>query len=260
MSDSHLISVVDFNLFLEVMKSTSKIVSSAKINVDENGLQIYGARERIARCEITSNSIYSDSTISFSILELNKFVKVLSSIKEIHDGDYTDFKFIVDLPFIKFQSKKFKTKITTCKEEIIEKWTSKKIEAELQSVMEFITTSDYIKRINSHSFIFDDIEKTRIYLTQDKDMEKNSVFATVGNKSTNLNNEITLKLGLLSFGGLEDREIILDLERLNLFNALQSNEIKIKLMNMNFLVGESRLVGKNNSFFNLKVLNTTLKS
>ena len=86
--------------------------------------------------------------------------------------------------------------------------------------MEFITTSDYIKRINSHSFIFDDIEKTRIYLTQDKDMEKNSVFATVGNKSTNLNNEITLKLGLLSFGGLEDREIILDLERLNLFNAL----------------------------------------
>ena len=68
MSDSHLISVVDFNLFLEVMKSTSKIVSSAKINVDENGLQIYGARERIARCEITSNSIYSDSPISFFIL------------------------------------------------------------------------------------------------------------------------------------------------------------------------------------------------
>lgn len=57
-------------------------------------------------------------------------------------------------------------------------------------------------------------------------MENNAVFATIGNKETDLNNEMTLKLGLVTFGKADpNRPIILDLERLNLFNACPSNQL-----------------------------------
>ena len=76
----------------------------------------------------------------------------------------------------------------------------------------------------------------RIYLETKDDMENNAVFATVGNRETDLNNEVTLKFGLVSAGGLvkrnddglvtEERRLIIDLERLSLFNAAQSDSRK----------------------------------
>lgn len=51
-------------------------------------------------------------------------------------------------------------------------------------------------------------------------MENNSLFASIGNRGSNLNNEMTLKLGIVTFGKLDDRELVLDLERINLFNAV----------------------------------------
>lgn len=255
------ILIKDFKLFCDVVKSTTKIIDSAKFIVNENGLAIYGARGKIARCEILSNSIYSTENIEFSILDLNMFVKILNSVIDIHNDDYTDFKFIVDLPFIRFTSKKFKTKFSTCNEDVISKWVSTKVQTQLIPIFEFKTNSGMIKRINSHQFIFNDTSNLRVYIEAKEDMEKNSIFATLGNNETNLNNEIVLKLGLLTLGAIEpNRQIVLDIERLNLFNALQSEDILISLMNMNVLVGKTKISGKNDSYFSLTIYSTILKS
>lgn len=255
------ILVNDFSLFADVMKSATKIVDSAKFIINENGLSIYGARGKIARCELVTNSIYSQTPVEFSILDLNMFVKILGTIKEIHEDDYSDFKFVIDGSFIKFSSKKFKTKLTTCNEDVISKWVSKKIEAQLVPVFEFKTTGDLIRRINSHQFIFSDPNNLRVYLETKQDMENNAVFATVGNKENNLNNELTLKLGLVTSGKIPDgRNLVLDLERLNLFNAFPSDSITISLMNMNVLVSKTNVAGKNNSYFSLSIYNTILKA
>jgi hypothetical protein len=260
-SKKQQIFINDFDLFCGIMRSAVKIVSSAKFIINQNGLSIYGARSTIARCELTTNSIYSNELIEFSILDLNMFVKILNSIESIHEHDYSDFTITVNLPFIKFDSKKFKTKLTTCNEEVISKWISKKVETKLTPEFEFTTSSDFIKRIINHSFIFNDQSALRIYLETKDDMEKNTLFATIGNKDNNLNNELTLKAGLVTFGKIADnRKIILDIERLTLFNTYASNEIKISLMNMNVLVSNVVSTGKNDSYCQLTIYNTILKS
>jgi len=102
MSEKTQISINDFDLFCEVISSSTRIVESAKITINENGLQIYGARARTARCEILSNSVFSSKQVEFCVLDLRMFERVLKSIKDIHQGDMTDFKFIVDMPFLRF--------------------------------------------------------------------------------------------------------------------------------------------------------------
>lgn len=266
------VKVQDFGLFFEVVKSATRVVDSAKFIVGQAGVEIYGARpNRAARCELVSNAIASDEQIEFSIEKLAQFLKIIQTVKDVHDGDFSGLKFTVDLPFVRFESKKFKTKYSTCNEILIKDWVSKKIEAELTPVFEFTTNSDMIKRLNSHSFLFNDPKDVRLYLETKADMENNVVFATLGNKETELNNEITFKLGLVNSGSLTERDdndlvvnerkIIIDLERLNYFNAIPSDTIKMSLMNVNCLVSKTKIVGSENAtFFNMSVYGTLLKS
>lgn len=250
----------DFDLLFDFVKTASKLLDSCKFIVNDCGISIYGVRSNIARCELESNCVYCNENLTFSILELSTLVKILQTIKSIHKNDFSSVKIFIDGPFFKIESKQFKTKLNTCSDDIISKWISKKIETKLSSVFDFKTSSELIKGILSHSFIFQDQTMIRVYLGTHQDMEKNVLFATIGNKSTNLNNEITLKLGYITYGDLADREIIIDLERLNLFNCINSDEINISLMNMNVLVSSIKIIGKNNSFFKLNIYNTILKN
>ena len=165
------IEILDFNLFHDVIKATVKLVSSAKIMVGPTGLEIYGARDRTARCEIVSNSIFSNENISFSIENMQMFLKIISTVKEIHENDYTGLKFFIDMPFVRFESKKFKTKYSTCNEDVIGAWISKKFETILTPIFEFTSSADFIKKINNHSFMFSDPKNARVYLETKSDME-----------------------------------------------------------------------------------------
>jgi hypothetical protein len=188
------------------------------------------------------------------------FVKVLSTIKEIHENDYSDFKFFLENEKICFESKKFKSKFQTQKESIIAKWISQAITTKMNPVFEFTTTNDFIKRIRNHQFIFEDPATMRVYLETKDDMENNVIFATIGNKQTNLNNEMTLKFGLVTFGSLKDKNIVLDIDRLNLFDAVQTKDIKISLMDANIIVSNIHITGNNDSYFNAKIYCSFLKS
>ena len=84
------------------------------------------------------------------------------------------------------------------------------------------------------------------------------MYATIGNNDTNLNNSITLKMGLITFGTDEGRKIILDFDRLNLFNIIQSDEIKIQLMDKNALIYKARLTGKDETYFDFLVCSSML--
>ena len=263
-NNKQVMHVSDFGLFVEVIRSASKILESAKITFSQNGVEIYGCKGYQTRCEFMSNSIWADEEVSIVIQRLDMFCKVLMSVKDIHQDDYSDFKFIIDLPKVLFESKKFKTKFQTQNEELdsIRKWFSTKVSAQLTPIFEFTTTSDLIKRINGHSFIFDKLDDIRVYLETKDDMEKNTVFATIGNKETDLSNEITLKFGIVNAGKIADgTKLILDLEHLNMFNALQSDDIKIFLPEkFPMLVSKTVVQGKNETFFKMNVYNALLKA
>jgi hypothetical protein len=99
----------------------------------------------------------------------------------------------------------------------------------------------------------------RVYLETKTDMENNTLYATIGNKQLVLNNEMTLKFGLVTYGSLGDRSVILDVDRINLFDAVPSDEIKISLMDANVLVSDVTSKGKNDTYFNVKVYSSLLK-
>lgn len=81
---------------------------------------------------------------------MNMFVKVLQTVREVHDNDYSDFKFFLADEKVSFESKKFKSKYQTQKESIIAQWVSQAVTAQMKPVVEFTTTNDYIRRIRSH--------------------------------------------------------------------------------------------------------------
>lgn len=258
MTHSCQIRVADFGLFCDFMKTAVKIVDSAKIQLSPAGAAIYGARKPFARCELTTNAVSTDEPVEFCVLNLALLVRVLQTVKEIHSGDFSDLALSLEGEKLCFKSKKFKSKIQTQKESIVEKWVSTKVQTVLKPVFEFKTTKELIRRVKSHQFVFQDMAAIRVYLTVDSEMENGSVFATLGNKATRLDNEITLKFGLATFGQLST-PLVLDSDRLNLLDAVPAEEQTVKLMDANVLVSEVSTTSKNGSFFTSKLYLSILK-
>lgn len=241
------ITINDFNLFFQSLKAVGKLVTSAKISINSEGMTIYG-KNSFARGELFTNSITANSNpIEFCLLDLSMFIKVLSTVSEIHENDFSDVNVWFEFPFIKIESKKFKTKLSTCKEEVIANNVSQKIKTQLNPVFEFITSSKQIKYVNSHSFILSDLDSARIYIATDSTMENNVVYAKIGNESNELNNFMILKLGMVTMGNIEDRKLIINFDRLNILNVIDSDEIKIQLMDKNVLVNTSVVYDSENN-------------
>ena len=254
------IDIVDFNLFIDAMKAASKLVKSAKLIFSQNGLEIYGACGKIARCELVTNAVKASEDFDVCIDDIGMLNKVLATVKNVHKDSFEDLSICYNKPNLMFKSSKLKMKYSSCKETIISQWVSKKIEAKMQNVFEFKTTSEMIKQINGHSFLFDNASSVNVYLETKDDMEKNALFATLGNKNVDLGKEITLKLGLVTFGQIPaDKHIVLDLERLNLFNCVPSNDISVSLTDKNCLLSKSRTAGKNGSALSINLYCTFLK-
>ena len=248
------LKVNDFKLFFDSLKAFSKLANSAKLCFNETGMTIYG-KNAFARGEMTTNAVTSDEPVEACIFDLSMLTKSLATVLNLYESDQSEIKLNIDLPFIKIESGKFKTKMTTCKEEILKGFISNKVSTTLTPVLEFVTSSDQIKAVNNHAYIFPDQELARIYLRPEADMENNVLYATIGNDSNALNNSLTMKLGLITSmnEAAENRNLILNFERLNLFNIVPSDSIKIQLMDKNVLVNTVRMTGKNDSYYNFVI-------
>lgn len=255
------LTINDFDLFAECIKAINKISPSVKIQIDEFGLKIT-SRNQLARCEVRSNSVTSKNALSFCLSDLNTFIKLLSTVKSLHEDDFSSLKIFYNEPFVNFKSKKIKTKLTTVVEDKIEKSIDEGFKQDLSmfpSEFEFKTNSNYIKRINSHTFLFSDMDSARIYIKSETDMNNNTVYATLGNQDNDFENSITLEFGLITSGKIDSDNIILNFMGLNLFNMVQSDEIMIKkLKSRNALVAFFTKNGKNDSFYKITLLNPTL--
>lgn len=248
------IKINDFNLFSEIIGSLSKMSDGVKFTINECGLTIY-AKNDFSKCEITSNSIYSDNNIEFCIGDLNMFGKILNTVSSLYGTEVDNsVKMYFESPFIKIESKKFKTKLITAEESNIRNFIGNKVKTELTSQLDFTTNSSYIRSINSHSFITTDKNATRIYIESDPEMENNVIFAKVGNENNDLENCVTLELGLITSGILSDQKIILDFNRLNILNMLPSDEINVQIAKEKpVLISKVVKNGKNDTFFNINL-------
>lgn len=252
------INIRDFDLFYDIVKSLTKMAEGIKFMVDENGLIIY-AKNDYSKCNINSNAISSSSNIDFCIAELGTLLRILTTVKDIYKNDYSDVRFIYEKPFLKVESGKFKVKLSTCDEQRVAKYVASKIKTELTPKIEFTTNSALIKTINGHSFISPDPANIRVYITTEKDMQNNTVFATVGIESNELANSATLELGLLNSGSLTNadgvtQKVILDFNRLNILNMVPSDEIKIMVANERpVLVSNITKTGNNDSYFDITI-------
>ena len=252
------IHIRDFELLYDIVKAISRMADGVKFTIDENGLVIY-AKNDYSKCNLTSNAVYSANKVEFCIGELAMFLRVLTTVKDTYKNDFSSVTMSYEQPFVRIESGKFKTKIAAVDEQRVSKFVATKIKSELMPRLEFTTSSNLIKTINSHSFIFQNPSDARIYVTTEKDMQNNTVFATIGNERNELSNSITLELGLINSGSIlnddgSQQKIILDFNRLNVLNIFQSDEIKVSIdKNLPILVSDTTKNGKNDSFFAAKV-------
>lgn len=252
------IKVNDFNLFLQSVKALNKLTTSAKFTINSEGFTVYG-KNAFARGELSSNSLIAEKDpIEFCVLDLSMFIKVLNTAYEIHQDDLSEISIWFDFPFIKIESEKFKTKLSTCKEDVIQNSISQKVKTQLTPVFEMLTSTKQIKYINSHSFIASDPDAARVYLSIEPTMENNVVYARIGNDANELNNSITLKFGMATSGTIGDRKLILNFDRLSIFNVVDSEEIQIQLMDKNVLVNTVNVYGEDGSSSFKFVLYTSL--
>jgi len=248
------IKINDFSLFCEIVKSLSKMSDGAKFTVNDCGLTVY-ARNDYSKCELTSNSITSDKELSFCIGNLNMLLRIITTLSEIYGDNASDsVKMYFDTPFIKFESKKFKTKLGTVEEANIRNFITSKVQTELSSQLEFTTNTNIIRTINNHTFVTNDQNGARIYLTTEKDMENNVIYARIGNDNNDLENSATLELGLITSGVMCDYKAIIDIKRLLILNMLPSDDIKVQLAKERpILVSRVQKTGKNDTFFNINI-------
>ena len=260
---AHKIEISDFVLFCEVVRSLGKMSEGVKFTVTDCGFTVY-AKNDFSKCEMTSNCVTSQEEVSFSIGDIGTLTKVMNTLKDLYGNDPSKISMTFDAPFLKFASPKFKTKIATIDEDAIRNYIGTKVHTELTPLAEFTTSSQLIRNVNSHSFVFSDAGTARIYLTIEPGMQNNTMFATIGNESEDLANSVTLELGLVNYGSLTEtdpstgleapRKIILDFNRLNILNMVQSDEIKVMVAKERpVLVSNVRRTGGNGTFFNLNV-------
>lgn len=253
------IDINDFGLFFDTLKSVSKVLDGTKLLFSPRGLEIYGARNTEAICEFTTNAVTSKDEFDICIDSVSMLLKILSTVKEVHENDFSDVEFSYSRPNIHIKSKKIKLKCPTCNEATISKWVYKKLDIKMDSVFDFKTTSDFIKRINGHAFMFDNTGSINIYLETKPDMEQNAVFATIGNKKMDIGKELTLKFGLVTSGQLQqDKPIIIDFNRMNMFNCMPSNEISLSLTDKNVLMSHTHTT-KGTSYMDVTIYCTVLK-
>lgn len=242
--EKQVLEISDFKLFCEALKAVNKLSDAAKLTFNESGMTVYSKKNQYARFELATNAVTSKTEVSVCIPDLAALNRLLATAESVYEGETPEIKLIVDLPFFKIESKRFKTKLTSCKEEIIAGSVSQKVKTELTPVFEFATSSAMIKNVNAHSFVLQDEESARIYLAPAADMENNVLYATVGNEANSLNNSVTLKLGLIEFGSLPDERIILNFDRLNLLNIVPADTIKVALTDKNVLLVKPELKSK----------------
>jgi len=239
-----VLEIADFKLFCETLKAVNKLSDAAKLTFNEAGMTIYSKKNQYARLEVSTNAVISKIEVSVCIPELGSLIRLLGTAEAAYEGEQPEVSFIIDLPFFKIESKRFKTKLTSCKEEIISASVSQKVKTVLTPVFEFATSTALIKAINAHSFVFQDADSARIYLAPDQTMENNVLYATIGNEANRLNNSVTLKAGLIEFGSIPMEKIILNFDRLNLLNIVPADTIKVALTDKNVLLVKPELKSK----------------
>ena len=247
------LKIRDFPLFLDTLEAVAKITQAVKLTFDGDGLKVY-CKNVFARGEFISTAVYSDSECSFCTNELSLLIRVLKaaadSMKE-NAEPLSSINMVLDEPFFRINNKKFKTKLTTCTEDIVQNNLSRPVQTELRTLFQFTTDSATIRKINQNGFIFKDPSMARVYLeTNHPEMDRNVVWARIDNDENNQNNSMTLKLGLINdiaddFEQGPDDKLIIDFDRLSLFNIVpDAGLIKIRLTDKNVLVYNCSLTRK----------------
>lgn len=252
------IEIRDYCLFYDVLRSLSRMADGVKLSFDESGLVVY-AKNDYSKCNLSTNAARSKSKVEFCMADLPTLIRTMTTVRDMYKDDYGAVKVVYDRPFLRIESGKFKTKLSSCDEQRVSKFVSTKIQTAMTAKMEFTTSSSLIKAINAHSFVFGDTSTARIYLTTEKDMQNNTVFATIGSEDNELANSVTLELGLVNSGSLLNADgtpmrVVLDFNRLNILNMFPSDEIGVMIANERpVLVSNVTRNGSDDTFFTASV-------
>lgn len=240
------LKINDFNMFVESMKALTSAVEGIKLIVGKNTSKVL-SKNPVARLQMTTNSIVSDTDVEFCISDLTSFVKVLQIAQsKIDDNDKISLE--IDNGFIKIKSKPYKAKFALVKEEVILNYVDKEFTTQLNETCTFKTTTTNIKELKRSSFIFPDSDVARIYLFTDKN-NKGKIKAELNNRNNPYSNALTVDFGDITSGKLVN-DIILNFDRINMFTLFDGvEEIEIVVPDIKALTSTQKITSKDGEVY-----------
>lgn len=178
-----MISIDDNETFLSFLGAISKFVPCAEFNVTPVNTTVYSMNlDHTVRAFFTTNIAHGDECM-FALNEISKLSKSLALTKKTNQSQ------------LNFDGQFLKTKgagsfrLKTVKRDVIERYVSKPLTANLNTVMSFKMSKSCIKSLNSASAIIA-TDTAKLYLT----MKDGVIVGEIDDKSNPLSDSISVPL------------------------------------------------------------------
>jgi hypothetical protein len=189
-----MIKIFDIQEVIRCTEAVSQCVPSCKITVTSEGAVIFAKNEisRI-RMQCKSDVIVSDSSVSFCIGELPKFLSLLRTINKYKTENET-IQIEFNGAYLIYSGSRTSFKFGTIKEDIISKFIDTEIKATIAVTSEFELSQTTLKELVSSRSIVSDSATLR-YLFEEDAIKKKMVFCSIRDTENPLSSEIRLHVG-----------------------------------------------------------------
>jgi len=240
-----------FNIFLA---SISKLINSAEFTVSKESTKVCASNEIIRGYFETNSMIMDDgeeTCAKFCIGEVNRLHKVMTMVARDVPGEFTcEVNF--DGTFVAYEGKNASFRLKTVKRELIEKYITQPIKAELKEGYSFVTSSKDIRSVIQASNIISG-DENKVYFSK----RGESIFAEVDNKSVSFNDSIAIPISEHVVGNIP-KVSAMRMDDFASFALLECNEISVMNVNENFFKVDSR-VADDNYFVSISLFMPTVK-
>jgi hypothetical protein len=212
--------------FTEFLTAIIKIIPSHKFDINSDGCTIRSVNEyATVRGFFKTQSITSDSDVSFCLSDTTKLLRIFQYIKDLNKPESLTSPVTLeyDNTFLRYNKNGMKFKFSTIKDQVIEKFITNDLTTQLTDVYGLNINSDIIKKILSMSSITS-TEDPKLYLYKEGEV----IVGEVDDKTNRLTDSIAIPISKNYFGDW-NTPISIKLDIFRLFGIIHSDEIKVAL-------------------------------
>ena len=244
-----MINVSNTDIFTAFLTSVSKFVPAAEFNIALDKTDVMALNEEHTVRSFFTTNVCTGDACSFSLNEISKLIKSISltAAKDV-------MKLEFDGTFLKHKGKgSFKLK--TVKKDVIEKYVSKPIVTQLNTLMSFKMPKTSLRSLQQASAIVSS-ESAKLYLI----VKDGLIFGEIDDKTNTLSDSISIPLveNTSDVTGTLDKLTCLKLSDFLQITSFPSDDYDVKFTDRNVFVVDAK-TSQESMFLDMKMILPLLK-